>query len=77
MLLTYLEGLVLLVPLVFVLPRFVRGGMFTMFLTRPVDSVLTTVVAASAFFDQFGGVLSEGWDVVGESYSGCTVGRVH
>ena len=55
-----LRKLILLIPLIFILPRFLSNQVFAVFLAEPISDVLAAVVTTATFLLQFNRILRQG-----------------
>lgn len=61
LLLACLRKLILLIPLILILPRFMPDDrVFAVFLAEPVSDILAAAVTATTFFRRFGRILRQG-----------------
>ena len=55
-----LRKLILLIPLIFILPRFLSNQVFAVFLAEPISDILAAAVTTSTFLLQFNRILEQG-----------------
>ena len=55
-----LRKLILLIPLIFILPRFLSNQVFAVFLAEPISDILAAAVTTSTFLLQFNRILKQG-----------------
>ncbi len=60
LLLACLRKIVLLIPLIFILPRFMADKVFAVFLAEPVSDILAATVTTSVFLSRFNKILQNG-----------------
>ena len=60
LLLACLRKIILLIPLIFILPRFLENKVFAVFLAEPVSDILAATVTVTVFLLQFKKILANG-----------------
>ena len=60
LLLACLRKLILLIPLIFILPVFLKNDVFAVFLAEPVSDIIASLVTGTLFFIKLPGILKKG-----------------
>ena len=63
LLLACLRKIILLIPLIFILPRFLSDKVFAVFLAEPISDILAATVTTITFFMRFDKILEVGVQV--------------